>query len=699
MKRKFNRLFAVILALFMLVGITASAAAPTQSYTYWYEVSNSNKAVYNKPMYAADFILDADTIGVAPFTKINNITTDNSGNVYILDNSSRITVLDSNYALIREIGLIGGTETYNGAKSLYVYGDSTIYICDTEGHRVIHATSQGDLLEVVKLPDSPLIPKDFDFRPTKIVRDQYDYLYILSDGSYYGALLYDENKEFVGFYGANTVKATVASVLTNIKNRLFPNNEKLSKVTKKLPYCFVDIDINAEGFIYTCNGYTQGSAGRVGQIRKLSPGVGSNILNSDSVMFADAETGYVAKKQFDRQNIGYIDVDSNGFIYGLETNYGKIFLYDDECRTLTVFGGGMGSGKQKGTFTEPSGLAINDNGKQVLVSDAGTNLITVFKVNDYGTQVKNLVNRTLSGDYEDIKLGWQDVLSKDANFQPAYSGLARAYLNDGDYETAMEYARLGYDRETYAVAFEYVRTDFISRNFTVIFILLVVLVIGAIVLLVISSKRKFNLIKNRELKFMLSTPLHPSNNFTDLKEKGYGSIGLSIILLISFYVVTVLQTLAGGFMFTTYDPASFNSIWVLVRTIGLVVLWVIADWMVCTLFGGKGKFREIIIVTCYSLTPIILGKVIRLVLTNVLLPAEASFLNILDTVCLLYFGFMLIIGLIKIHDFEIGRLIGTSVLAVAGIAVIIFLMILVFVLVQQFWGFIVTIASEIMLAV
>lgn len=697
MKRKINRLFAVILALIMLSGITAAAAAPTQSYTYWYEVSSTNKAVYNKPMYSTDFVLDADTIGVEPFSKINNITTDSSGNVYILDNGSRIVVLDSSYKLIREIGLIGN-EAYNGAKSLYVYKDSTIYICDTEGHRVIHITAEGELLEIIKLPDSPLIPADFDFRPTKIVRDQYDYIYILSDGSYYGALLYDENKEFVGFYGANTVKATVSSVLTNIKNRLFPNNEKLSKVTKKLPYCFVDIDINDAGFIYTCNGYTQGYAGRVGQIRKLSPGVGSNILKSDSVMFADSETGYVAKKQFDRQNIGYIDVDKDGFIYGLETNYGKIFLYDDECRTLTVFGGGMGSGKQKGTFTEPSGLAINDNGKVVLVSDAGTNLITVFKLNDYGTKVKNLVNRTLSGDYEDIKSGWQDVLSEDANFQPAYSGLARAYLNDGDYQTAMEYARLGYDRETYAVAFEYVRTDFISRNFTVIFILLVVVVIGAITLLVISTKRKFNLIKNRELKFMLSTPLHPSNNFTDLKEKSYGSIGYSIILLLCFYVITVLQTLAGGFMFTTYDPASFNSIWVFVRTIGLVILWVVANWMVCTLFSGKGKFREIIIVTCYSLIPIILGKVIRLVLTNVLLPSEAAFLGILDTICLLYFGFMLIIGLIKIHDFEIGKLIGTSVLAIVGIAIIVFLMILVFVLVQQFWGFIVTIASEISLA-
>ena len=126
------------------------------------------------------------------------------------------------------------------------------------------------------------------------------------------------------------------------------------------------------------------------------------------------------------------------------------------------------------------------------------------------------------------------------------------------------------------------------------------------------------------------------------------------------------------------------------------MLWIVANWMVCTLLGGKGKFREIIIVTCYSLLPLIVEKIIRLVLTNVLLPSEAAFLGILDTVALLYFGLMLIIGLIKIHDFSFGRFIGTTVLSVAGIAAIVFLIIMIVILIQQFWGFIITVGSELL---
>jgi len=134
----------------------------------------------------------------------------------------------------------------------------------------------------------------------------------------------------------------------------------------------------------------------------------------------------------------------------------------------------------------------------------------------------------------------------------------------------------------------------------------------------------------------------------------------------------------------------------LVRSVGLVVLWIVADWMVCTLLGGKGKFREIIIITCYSLWPLIIEKILRLVFTNVLLPTEASFLNILDTIAIIYFIILMVIGLLKIHDFSMSRLIGTSALAIVGIAAIIFLIIMIVILVQQFWGFICTLVSEVL---
>lgn len=119
--------------------------------------------------------------------------------------------------------------------------------------------------------------------------------------------------------------------------------------------------------------------------------------------------------------------------------------------------------------------------------------------------------------------------------------------------------------------------------------------------------------------------------------------------------------------------------------------------MVCTLLGGKGKIREIAVVTCYSLIPMIIEMALRLLLTNVLLPTEGEFLGIFETVAMLYTLLILIIGMIKIHDFSMSRFIGTGILSVAGIAAVVFLAVMVGMLLQQLAGFIGTVFMELTL--
>lgn len=698
MKRLSLRLGITVLILVLLASglncFTVFAENPYDSYTYWTDVGSENKAVHNRSMYNASFVLDAKKIGVSEFNKINDICTDKNGQLYILDNNSRIIVLNQDYSFKSEIGSIG-KERYDGAASLYVAEDETVFICDTEGHRILHINKSGQLIETVTLPDSPLIPENFDFRPTDAAIDSEGNLYVLSDGSFYGALLYAPDKSFLGFFGANTVTSSVSDVFANIISRMFPNNAKKGNTAQRLPYCFVGIDVDKNGFVYTCNGYTK-AYNNIGQIRKLSPGTGGNILNSNTVNFTDAKINRDYKNgAMAKQDILDIAVDSNGFIYGLESAFGRVFMYDSSCRTLTAFGGGMGEGSKTGNFVTASSIALNSDSEQVLIADSSTNLITVFSITDFGKKVKQLITLTLKGDYIEAKDGWEEIIALDNSFQPAYSGLSRAFINEGDYKTAMKYAKTGYDRESYGIAFEALRKDFIDNNFVLLFIGAVLIVAGVITFLIVSTRKKLVFIKNKQINLMLSTLIHPSDTFTLVKEKQQGSVTLSLVTVGLFYVSTVLQTLAGGFLFTIYDATTFNSLMVLVRSVGLVVLWVIADWMVCTLLGGKGKLREIIIVTCYSLWPLIIKNLLSLLLTNVLLPAEAGFLTILEAIAVIYFVLLMIVGLLKIHDFSFSRLIGTSILAILGIAAIVFLLIMIIILIQQLCGFVFTLITEI----
>ena len=65
-----------------------------------------------------------------------------------------------------------------------------------------------------------------------------------------------------------------------------------------------------------------------------------------------------------------------------------------------------------------------------------------------------------------------------------------------------------------------------------------------------------------------------------------------------------------------------------------------------------------------------------------------------EAAAFIWFIFLMINGLLKIHDFSFGRLIGTTLLTLMGIAAIVFLLIMIFILAQQFYGFISTVISE-----
>ena len=698
MKRIFSKILVVALILCMLftIQVPASAQEPYDSYTYWSDVQSGDIEVLNRAMYEPTAVVDASKIGVASFTAIKGIVTDKQDNIYILDSTSRIVVTDKNFNLIKEIGLVNGTETYNDASSIYVYLDGTIYICDTKGGRILHVDADGNLLDTIGLPESTLIPDDFRYLPTKIEVNANGYLYVLCEGSYYGMLLYSPEKEFLGFFGSNTVKASIGSVLSIVMSRVFPNNVKKSNTNRVLPFSMVDICLDERGFIYTCNGFTKNWDTK-GQIRKLSPGTGANVFSNTEANFVDVDVNSkFLKGILIKQNLMDVEVDSKGYVYALESAYGKIFMYDEECRKLTVFGGGKGIGTQVGTFESVSGLELLDDGNRIIVSDSLNNRITIFSITEFGTKAKEAITCTLEGDYDGLEAKWQEVLKLDSNFQPAYSGLARISLNDGKYEQAMEYSKMGYDRDIYGVAFEFVRTDLLDKYFGLVFLALV-LVIGVLIAwLIISTKKKVQLVKNPQLKLMFATMIHPGDTFTTIKEKKQGSVGLCLVTLVIFYVTTVLKTIASGFLFSDYNAETFNSFWELVRSVGLVILWVVANWMICTLMQGKGKVKEILVVTCYSLWPLILEKVVYIVFSNVLLPSEGSFLGIFNTIAIAYFALLMIMGLLKIHDFSFGRFIGTTALSVLAMAAIVFLGIMMIILIQQLYGFVVTIATEIL---
>ncbi len=685
-----------VFAVEQATGSAQSNEVPYQSYTYWVDYNTSeNMPVYSKPMYKTDLIVSAAMLGADENSKLNDVAIDIDGKSYILDSgNSRIYILDTNYQLlstIKDMSYEGQPLVFTDAQGIYVDKNGVIYVCDTENARVICLDKGGNVKGMLTLPESELIPTEFKYRPAKVAVDSKGYTYISSEGSYYGAILYSPEMEFLGFYGANTVKATALDVLTQLWKRLTSNDIKRAADEISLPYAFTDIVIGPDDFVYTSTGKGVKNNIQTGQICVLNPG-GKNVIASDSKNFADYKVGYHLFATLS-QNLNNLDVDADGMIYTLDKTYGRIFWYDSDCNLFSVFGGSAGQGEQKGTFSLPSAISVN--GSDVLVTDSYKNTLTVFKLTEYGAAVRSAQLITLSGDFAEALDSWTAIISEDTNCQLAYRGLGKAYYDLGDNEKAMEYAKLGVDRDTYAKAFELKRTALLEKYFYLIFIAIAVIVALVILFKLKLGKDKPALIKNQRLKVALSSVAHPVESFRLVKEKGQGSVIIGAVILVLFYVVTVLNDTSGGFAFTVFDSENYSAIYVLLSTVGLVLLFSITNWLICSLASGIGTLKEIFIVTCYSLIPMVAFRIARLILTHILIPDEGAFLNVFAVVCLLYSLFMLIIGIMRIHDYEFGKFVATTIITIIGMMIIVFLLFLVFMLIQQALNLLSTIYIEI----
>ena len=694
------RIFFFVIVFSVILSLSLSAVTPENSYTYWSGITGGRTAVSSKPMYKVYDDITADSLGIEQIGELNDVCIDTEGNSYLLDGKkSRIIKLDKDYKLLSEINSVisDGVETqFKDAKSIYVDDNGLLYICDTEGSRVLITDENRKVIDVITVPDSGLIPDNFIFAPIKVAVDSSDNIYVLCRDSYQGALLFDKDHTFCGFFGSNKVSLSVVESISNAVKRVFSNNERLSVSGSTLPYSFSDIIIDKNDFVYTATGSVSKSE-QTGQIKKFNPSGDYDILNLGTMKFGDEEfnatinidDGLTANLYTDILGVA---VDDNGFIYCLEASYGKVFVYDGKGNNLTVFGGGMREGFQKGAFKNPSAIALN--GTDVLVVDRLKGTLTVFEEMPYGKLVKEMQCLTNKGNYSKAAAGWQDVLSQDANSQLAYVGLARAAYDSADYEKAMKLAKTGCDRDTYNLAFTEIRNKFNADYFPLFFILIVLVLGLSVFFVILSSKRQLVIIKNKDVRDMLSSVIHPFEKFADIKEHKTGSLTIAWILIALFGMTSVFKTIYGGFLFTDYVKNDFNSISEMARNMGIVVLWIVCSWALSSIMHGIGTLKEITIVTSYSLIPLIIWNILDIVLSNTMVMTEGGFFKMAEVIFLIIFAIMIIAGTTVIHDYDFFKFLGFVLLTVFAMAVVVLLIVLIGLLFSQFVNFVMTLYVE-----
>ncbi len=670
--------------------------------TYCYD-SHANGNYYISPhAYVPENAVDAESMGLElKLSDPSDLTSDKDGNLYIADTgNNRIVILDKDFkvknTIVEYIDNAGEKKSFNQPKAVFVNDEGDIYIGDTLNGKVVRFNADLKQLQVIDSPSEDVLQKVI-FEPSALAVDNYDRIYVISQSTNMGVLSLDSEGVFQGFIGA---EKTVGSFMDIIRDA-FTSEEKKAKAHQNVPTEYNNITIDDKGFLYVTSSAYDHSAqydsmrnkvGTANPIKKLNP-AGTDVLKRNGPFNQGGDINY------DKDCSRFIDVAlaKDNVYSALDSTGGKIFTYDGDGNLLYVFGG---LGSSVGVFHMPVALTYTDD--RLLVLDARTAKITVFKRTEYGDAIAQAISLQNARRYTEAAEQWKVVLEKNNTFEQAYRGIGTAHMRLGEYKEAMENYRYGSDLDGYSEAYVANRKDVMEH-----FILLIPLGIIAIVLLVRLAAKKMKAVNaagwekkgpstlKEELCYGWYVIFHPFDGFYELKRSHKGTVKGATIILVFAVLEDLFKQVGSGYIVTGRDWARVSVVDAFMSVGALVLLWTLANWGLTTLMDGKGKLKDIYVASCYALIPIILLGFPSVILSNFCSLNELVYLDFFNNAAYIWSLLLIFFGALVTNDYSLIKNIFTTLFSVIGMACIAFVSILTMNLFVSLFGFVQTIANEI----
>lgn len=188
---------------------------------------------------------------------------------------------------------------------------------------------------------------------------------------------------------------------------------------------------------------------------------------------------------------------------------------------------------------------------------------------------------------------------------------------------------------------------------------------------------------------------HPFEGFEDMRWKKAGSLKTAFLIVLAFFVGTVLYQRNFGLQFEAVNDKLFNIVPYFIRSVVLFATWVIGNWAVCTLLDGEGTMKNICIYSAYSLIPYIAMLFIILILSHILIQDEIVFIVVIRYIGTGWTALLLFSAIKSVHQYSVGKTIFAILLTIAAMLIMLFLLVLFMSLIQQVYIFISTIYTEI----
>ena len=606
--------------------------------------------------------------------------------IYVADSTnSRVDVLNFSGELVATIG--EGTLSQPTGVAL----DSTrLFVADRSNKLIYVYSTVGEGYEFIKTigkPNNPLVGADTPYVPSKLTVDERGNLYVVSEGCVSGLMQLNANANdeadedsFIGYVGANETQATFQSVLQN----LFFSEEQRSTflATPRSP---TNVSINSRGLLYTVT-----NAASINAIKKLN--TLGNAIMSPAVNYAST----VAVSIDDADNIFSLQLESNNESY--------VSVFDSYGDLLFRFGG-MSDGRL-GSLENPVGIGVLDDGR-LLVLDKGTRMIVIYERTEFAELVFKAVSYYKDGLYLEGESSWKEVLRLNSSFIVSYKALARASMKRGDYETALKQFKLAEDKDGYSEAYWEIRNDWLQDNVTWIVIVILVLIAIYVTLKLINKKKpqllapvKGGLRKVGEVKIVRE--LLQVKNYCksspdavyQTKYHGTTSVWSASILYVWFIILQILSVVVTGYLYNTNSVYNSNGWNIVLTSTGVLLALVLCNYFVSTVTDGEGKLKHCFIAFIYALSPYLLLALPMFVVSNFLTYNEDIIYQLLMIVAYGWSAICLFRAIMELHDYTFWQAVKNIVLTLFAFAMAILFVIVLRMLLTQFFGYFASLFTE-----
>lgn len=198
------------------------------------------------------------------------------------------------------------------------------------------------------------------------------------------------------------------------------------------------------------------------------------------------------------------------------------------------------------------------------------------------------------------------------------------------------------------------------------------------------------------LKFSLYCITHPLDGFWDLTHEKRGSYAAANTILIFTLIVRLMKLRFTSFIFLKVYWEELNLVLYMASILFPLIIFVLGNWGLTTLFDGKGRLGQVYMASCYCLTPYPLLQLPLMIFSNFVTKDEAEFYGVISALSLVWCALLFIAAMGQIHEYSAGKNIFFMVVSLFAMLVIIFILMIFFSMISQGVAYFISLGREIL---